>query len=44
MYLKKILICVLFTLCKHGFSQDRVNINIGDVSAPKDAEVILKLQ
>ncbi|MDA9640081.1 hypothetical protein N9S85_00705 [Flavobacteriaceae bacterium] len=44
MYLKKIIICVLLILCKHVYTQDRVNINIGDVSVPKDAEVTLKLE
>jgi len=44
MYLKKILFCVLLILFKHVYSQERVNINIGAVSAPKDSEVILKLE
>ena len=44
MYLKRFLICVLLILCKQGYSQNRVNINIGNSSTPESSEVKLKLK
>lgn len=44
MYLKKIIIFLLLISYNQGYSQNIVNINIGDGSYPISSEVILKLK